>query len=147
MKETRTSETVAAGQSQSAKTKDALQAFLNLLVSGKQSEAKTLLGESSRWPDDPHSLGVRYALKGLLNSVSAKSAMNGTLTDPGKRNLLKETVRNRQKAMWSDEFDKGYFEVWKKALGLFDSGALGANGAHQSVVENPSEKKDHDETA
>ncbi|MBI2184162.1 MAG: hypothetical protein HYU39_04295 [Thaumarchaeota archaeon] len=147
MKENRAVETVAAEQIQEAKTKNTLQEVLSLLVSSKSSEAKTLIGESSRWSEDPRTQGIRYALKGLLNALTAKSAMGGALGDPGRRNSLRETMRNRQASVWSDEFDKGYFEVWTMALGLFDSGELGNNGSRQSVVEDPSEKKHHDEAA
>lgn len=119
---------------------------LLLISSGKPSEARALLADTSRWSDEARSYGRRLGLKGVLNSISHKSLPFGLSSEPDKVGSVRDIIRNRQTSIWGDEFDRGYFEVWLLILELFEKGGLGDNGGRQRVVEDPGKQIEDDKT-
>lgn len=118
---------------------------VRLLVNAKVSEAKAMVGDASRWSDDLRTHGRRLALKGLVNMLNHKGQTAAFSADEARTGMIREMARNRQTSVWSDEFDKGYFEAWLLVLGAFERLVQGNDGSRQRVEQDPGKKKNHDE--
>lgn len=121
-------------------TTEILEQCFSLIMEKKFQEAKELIVQSMGNTKSSRVRGTTSALEGLISVQSAKPP---TLPfDPNDTTKFRRMLSEKESSIWSDDFDKGYFSTWKKFVKFAsDKGLL----SQQSVVENPSEKENHDE--
>ena len=117
---------------------------LFFIIERKFHEAKTILDTSLRNSTSNRVLGASSALEGLIAMRSAKHPVlpfDALLDIPKVRKMLRE----RESSLWSDDFDRGYFAVWKRFLKV----ALerGLFGQDESIVKDPGKEEEHNVAA
>ena len=118
-------------------TAETIEQCFSLIIGKKFQDAKSLV-VNMRDTKSGRVLGIAFALDGLIAMQSAKPP---TLPFDPQRDLTKfrKVLNQRGSSVWSDEFDRGYFSMWKKFLKYATEHGLFAQG--QSVIQDPGKEE------
>lgn len=123
-------------------SKTVVETCLTLIIESKFSEAREMVLQTFENTTSERTRGARFAIEGIISKFSGKGDQS---LDLGHNAARLRTVINRKiSSVWSDDFDKGYFSVWKEFIKLLTKS--GHIGTQKSVVKNPRKEEQHDET-
>ncbi|NWG09653.1 MAG: hypothetical protein HXX80_05030 [Nitrososphaerales archaeon] len=86
-----------------------IKACIRLILEGKYPDVINLLKQNDKGSEI--SLGIRFAIEGIIDFASDRTK-EAYLHDPKNLGRLRHLFRDRLKSVWSDDFDKDYFETW-----------------------------------
>lgn len=111
---------------------------MGLILEKRFSEAKIIVIENFENTTSERTRGARSAFEGIVSRYSTREAPQ--LVSEEYFPNLKRTLNEKCKSVWSDDYDKGYFSVWKELLKIAPQTS---NILHKKerVIENPSEKE------
>ena len=79
-------------------------------------------------------IGSVFALEGIIAKYSPKNVnMNDSIDD---FKMMKKSINSKLSSVWIDDFEKGYFSVWK----VFTKNAI-EELDKEGIVGNPAEKE------
>ncbi len=111
---------------------------MGLILENRFSEAKIIVSENFENTTSERTRGARSAIEGIVSRYSTREA--GPLLSAEYFPKLKRTINEKCSSIWSDDYDKGYFSVWKELLKIAPQTSDILN-KKERVIENPGEKE------
>jgi len=111
---------------------------LGLILEKKFSEAKIIAIENFENTTSERTRGARSAFEGIVSRYSTREA--GPLVSDEYFPQLKRTINEKCSSIWSDDYDKGYFSVWKELLKIAPQ-TSDILSKKDRVIENPGEEE------
>tara|TARA_B100000749_G_C18303325_1_gene413571 strand:+ start:29 stop:421 length:393 start_codon:yes stop_codon:yes gene_type:complete len=75
------------------------------------SNAKLIIAEKFVNHSNEKTIGIKFALEGIISKHSGKNSMNKESSEYLK--LINKSIKEKLSAPLVDDFEKGYFSVWK----------------------------------
>jgi len=102
------------------------------------TKAKSLLNDMTI-PKNDKDLGKYIAVKGIISMLNNRNKVNGVVEDIAKMSRLRKILLKRTESIWSDEFEKGYFETWISFINYSKRYLSSYSSTEKSINQNPSE--------
>ena len=114
--------------------KEAINECVEKIIAKDFTKAKAIIAEHLKNSSNNKIIGSVFALEGFIAKYSPKNVdMNDSIED---FKMMKKSINSKLSSVWIDDFEKGYFSVWKvftkNAIEEFDK---------ESIVENPADKE------
>lgn len=119
----------------SSYTHDYFRKIFQLILDRKVTEAKEALKEQVL-SDNSEDKGMYMAAKGLISMIDKRQNNEELIEDIEKMLRLKKLLVKELDSIWSDDFDKGYYETWIKFINFSRRDSLAGN--KEGVEHNPS---------
>ena len=120
--------------------KEAINECIEKIIAKDFVRAKAIISEHLKNSTNDKIIGSTFALEGIIAKYSNK---NQNIVDSIEDfKVMKKGINSKLSSVWIDDFEKGYFSVWK----IFTKNAV-EELDKESIVDNPSEKEQSDETA
>jgi hypothetical protein len=110
------------------------------------TKAKSLLNDMTI-PKNNKDLGKYIAVKGIISMLNNRNKVNGIVQDIAKMSRLRKILLKRTESIWSDEFEKGYFETWISFINYSKRYLSNYSSTEKSINQNPSEQKKENEAS
>ena len=117
-------------------TDDYVKKIFRFLLDKDLSGAKNMLNENITINNDEER-GKHMALKGLVVLQENKKNEGNFFEEDEKMSRLKKLLVKHIASIWSDDFDKGYFETYVKFINFLKRNNLFKG--KESIDKNPSE--------
>ena len=119
----------------SSYTQDYLKKIFQLILDRNVKAAKEAL-KGRTVLDNSEDQGKYIATKGMISMIDKRKNNDGLIEDIEKMLRLKKLLVKQVGSVWSDDFDKGYYETWIKFINFSRRNSLA--GGKESVDKNPS---------
>lgn len=116
-------------------SKEAINECIYNIVNGNFIKAKSILAERLKKSSNTKIIGSAIALEGIIAKYSGKNTDIKNSIEDFK--IMKKGINEKLSAVWIDDFEKGFFSVWK----IFVKTAIENLDNKESVIENPAEKE------
>ncbi|MBH58822.1 MAG: hypothetical protein CMO19_00170 [Thaumarchaeota archaeon] len=121
-------------------SKESINECIEKIIAKDFTRAKAIISEHLKNSKNDKIIGSTFALEGIITKYSDKNLnIEDSLED---FKVMKKSINSKLSSVWIDDFEKGYFSVWK----IFTKNAV-EELDKESIVDNPSEKEQSDETA
>ena len=121
-------------------TKEAINECVKKIIAKDFTKAKVIIAEHLKNSSNNKIIGSVFALEGIIAKYSPKNVdMNDSIDD---FKMMKKSINSKLSSVWIDDFEKGYFSVWK----VFTKNAI-EELDKESIVENPAEKEQANEAS
>ena len=120
--------------------KEAINECIEKIIAKDFGKAKAIIAEHLKNSPNNKIIGSVFALEGIIAKYSPKNVdMNDSIED---FKMMKKSINSKLSSVWIDDFEKGYFSVWK----VFTKNAI-EELDKESIVENPAEKEQANEAS
>ena len=120
--------------------KEAINECVEKIIAKDFTKAKAIIAEHLKNSSNNKIIGSVFALEGIIAKYSPKNVnMNDSIDD---FKMMKKSINSKLSSVWIDDFEKGYFSVWK----VFTKNAI-EELDKESIVENPAEKEQANEAS
>ena len=120
--------------------KEAINECVEKIIAKDFTKAKAIIAEHLKNSSNNKIIGSVFALEGIIARYSPKNVdMNDSIDD---FKMMKKSINSKLSSVWIDDFEKGYFSVWK----VFTKNAI-EELDKESIVENPAEKEQANEAS
>ena len=120
--------------------KEAINECVEKIIAKDFTKAKVIIAEHLKNSSNNKIIGSVFALEGIIAKYSPKNVdMNDSIED---FKMMKKSINSKLSSVWIDDFEKGYFSVWK----VFTKNAI-EELDKESIVENPAEKEQANEAS
>ena len=121
-------------------TKEAINECVEKIIAKDFTKAKAIIAEHLKNSSNNKIIGSVFALEGIIAKYSPKNVdMNDSI---GDFKIMKKGINSKLSSVWIDDFEKGYFSVWK----VFTKNAI-EELDKEGIVHNPSEKEQTNEAS
>ena len=119
-------------------TKEAINECIEKIIAKDFTKAKVIIAEHLKNSPNNKIIGSVFALEGIIAKYSPKNVdMNDSIDD---FKMMKKSINSKLSSVWIDDFEKGYFSVWK----VFTKNAI-EKLDKEGIVDNPAEKEQANE--
>ena len=120
--------------------KEAINECVEKIIAKDFTKAKAIIAEHLKNSSNNKIIGSVFALEGIIAKYSPKNVnMNDSIDD---FKMMKKSINSKLSSVWIDDFEKGYFSVWK----VFTKNAI-EELDKESIVEDPAEKEQANEAS
>ena len=120
--------------------KEAINECVEKIIAKDFTKAKAIIAEHLKNSSNNKIIGSVFALEGIIAKYSPKNVnMNDSIDD---FKMMKKSINSKLSSVWIDDFEKGYFSVWK----VFTKNAI-EKLDKEGIVEDPAEKEQADEAS
>lgn len=120
--------------------KEAINECVEKIIAKDFTKAKAIIAEHLKNSSNNKIIGSVFALEGIIAKYSPKNVdMNDSIED---FKMMKKSINSKLSSVWIDDFEKGYFSVWK----VFTKNAI-ERLDKEGIVENPAEKEQANEAS
>ena len=120
--------------------KEAINECVEKIIAKDFIRAKAIISEHLKNSTNEKIVGSTFALEGIIAKYSNKNQNMADSIEDFK--VMKKSINSKLSSVWIDDFEKGYFSVWKvftkKAVEELDK---------ESIIDNPTEEEQADEAA
>jgi len=121
-------------------TKEAINECVEKIIAKDFTKAKVIIAEHLKNSPNNKIIGSVFALEGIIAKYSPKNVdMNNSIDD---FKMMKKSINSKLSSVWIDDFEKGYFSVWK----VFTKNAI-EKLDKEGIVDNPAEKEQANEAS
>ena len=121
-------------------TKEAINECVEKIIAKDFTKAKVIIAEHLKNSPNNKIIGSVFALEGIIAKYSPKNVdMNDSIDD---FKMMKKSINSKLSSVWIDDFEKGYFSVWK----VFTKNAI-EELDKEGIVDNPTEKEQANEAS
>ena len=121
-------------------TKEAINECVEKIIAKDFTKAKAIIAEHLKNSSNNKIIGSVFALEGIIAKYSPKNVdMNDSIDD---FKMMKKSINSKLSSVWIDDFEKGYFSVWK----VFTKNAI-EKLDKEGIVEDPAEKEQANEAS
>ena len=121
-------------------TKEAINECVEKIIAKDFTKAKAIIAEHLKNTSNNKIIGSVFALEGIIAKYSPKNVdMNDSIDD---FKMMKKSINSKLSSVWIDDFEKGYFSVWK----VFTKNAI-EKLDKEGIVEDPAEKEQANEAS
>ena len=121
-------------------TKEAINECIEKIIAKDFTKAKVIIAEYLKNSPNNKIIGSVFALEGIIAKYSPKNVdMNNSIDD---FKMMKKSINSKLSSVWIDDFEKGYFSVWK----VFTKNAI-EKLDKEGIVDNPAEKEQANEAS
>ena len=118
--------------------KEAINECIEKIIAKDFVRAKAIISEQLKNSTNDKIIGSTFALEGIIAKYSNK---NQNIVDSIEDfKVMKKSINSKLSSVWIDDFEKGYFSVWK----VFTKNAV-EELEKESIIDNPAEKEQTDE--
>ena len=119
--------------------KEAINECIEKIIAKDFVRAKAIISEHLKNSTNDKIIGSTFALEGIIAKYSNK---NQNIVDSIEDfKVMKKSINSKLSSVWIDDFEKGYFSVWK----VFTKNAV-EELEKESIIDNPA-KKEHTDDA
>ena len=120
--------------------KEAINECVEKIIAKDFTKAKAIIAEHLKNSSNNKIIGSVFALEGIIAKYSPKNVdMNDSIDD---FKMMKKSINSNLSSVWIDDFEKGYFSVWK----VFTKNAI-EELDKEGIVGNPAEKEQANEAS
>ncbi len=120
--------------------KEAINECIEKIIAKDFAKAKAIIAEHLKNSPNNKIIGSVFALEGIIAKYSPKNVdMNDSIDD---FKMMKKSINSKLSSVWIDDFEKGYFSVWK----VFTKNAI-EKLDKEGIVGNPAEKEQANEAS
>jgi|TARA_B110000014_G_scaffold261553_1_gene253507 hypothetical protein len=120
--------------------KEAINECVEKIIAKDFTKAKAIIAEHLKNSSNNKIIGSVFALEGIIAKYSPKNVnMNDSIDD---FKMMKKSINSKLSSVWIDDFEKGYFSVWK----VFTKNAI-EKLDKEGIVEDPAEKEQANEAS
>ena len=120
--------------------KEAINECVEKIIAKDFTKAKAIIAEHLKNSSNNKIIGSVFALEGIIAKYSPKNVdMNDSIED---FKMMKKSINSKLSSVWIDDFEKGYFSVWK----VFTKNAI-EELDKEGIVGNPAEKEQTNEAS
>ena len=120
--------------------KEAINECIEKIIAKDFVRAKAIISEQLKNSTNDKIIGSTFALEGIIAKYSNK---NQNIVDSIEDfKVMKKSINSKLSSVWIDDFEKGYFSVWK----VFTKNAV-EELEKESIINNPAKKEQTDEAA
>ena len=120
--------------------KEAINECVEKIIAKDFTKAKAIIAEHLKNSSNNKIIGSVFALEGIIAKYSPKNVdMNDSIED---FKMMKKSINSKLSSVWIDDFEKGYFSVWK----VFTKNAI-EKLDKEGIVEDPAEKEQANEAS
>ena len=120
--------------------KEAINECVEKIIAKDFTKAKVIIAEHLKNSSNNKIIGSVFALEGIIAKYSPKNVdMNDSIED---FKMMKKSINSKLSSVWIDDFEKGYFSVWK----VFTKNAI-EELDKEGIVGNPAEKEQANEAS
>ena len=120
--------------------KEAINECVERIIAKDFSGAKTIIAKHLKNSSNNKIIGSTFALEGIITKYSDKNIKMIDSIEDFK--IMKKSINAKLSSVWIDDFEKGYFSVWK----VFTKNAIEGLDK-ESIVHDPAKEKQTDEAA
>ena len=121
-------------------SKEAINECVEKIIAKDFTKAKAIIAEHLKNSSNNKIIGSVFALEGIIAKYSPKNVnMNDSIDD---FKMMKKSINSKLSSVWIDDFEKGYFSVWK----VFTKNAI-EKLDKEGIVEDPAEKEQANEAS
>ena len=118
--------------------KEAINECIEKIIAKDFVRAKAIISEQLKNSTNDKIIGSTFALEGIIAKYSNK---NQNIVDSIEDfKVMKKSINSKLSSVWIDDFEKGYFSVWK----VFTKNAV-EELEKESIINNPAKKEQTDE--
>lgn len=118
--------------------KEAINECIEKIIAKDFVRAKAIISEHLKNSTNDKIIGSTFALEGIIAKYSNK---NQNIVDSIEDfKVMKKSINSKLSSVWIDDFEKGYFSVWK----VFTKNAV-EKLEKESIINNPAKKEQTDE--
>ena len=118
--------------------KEAINECVEKIIAKDFIRAKAIISEHLKNSTNDKIVGSTFALEGIIAKYSNKNQnMDDSIED---FKVMKKSINSKLSSVWIDDFEKGYFSVWK----VFTKNAV-EELEKESIINNPAKKEQTDE--
>ena len=118
--------------------KEAINECVEKIIAKDFVRAKAIISEQLKNSTNDKIIGSTFALEGIIAKYSNK---NQNIVDSIEDfKVMKKSINSKLSSVWIDDFEKGYFSVWK----VFTKNAV-EELEKESIIDNPAKKEQTDE--
>jgi len=118
--------------------KEAINECIEKIIAKDFVRAKAIISERLKNSTNDKIIGSTFALEGIIAKYSNK---NQNIVDSIEDfKVMKKSINSKLSSVWIDDFEKGYFSVWK----VFTKNAV-EELEKESIIDNPAKKEQTDE--
>lgn len=118
--------------------KEAINECIEKIIAKDFVRAKAIISEQLKNSTNDKIIGSTFALEGIIAKYSNK---NQNIVDSIEDfKVMKKSINSKLSSVWIDDFEKGYFSVWK----VFTKNAV-EELEKESIIDNPAKKEQTDE--
>ena len=118
--------------------KEAINECIEKIIAKDFVRAKAIISERLKNSTNDKIIGSTFALEGIIAKYSNK---NQNIVDSIEDfKVMKKGINSKLSSVWIDDFEKGYFSVWK----VFTKNAV-EELEKESIIDNPAKKEQTDE--
>ena len=118
--------------------KEAINECIEKIIAKDFVRAKAIISEQLKNSTNDKIIGSTFALEGIIAKYSNK---NQNIVDSIEDfKVMKKSINSKLSSVWIDDFEKGYFSVWK----VFTKNAV-EELEQESIIDNPAKKEQTDE--
>ena len=118
--------------------KEAINECIEKIIAKDFVRAKAIISEHLKNSTNEKIIGSTFALEGIIAKYSNK---NQNIVDSIEDfKVMKKSINSKLSSVWIDDFEKGYFSVWK----VFTKNAV-EKLEKESIINNPAKKEQTDE--
>ena len=118
--------------------KEAINECIEKIIAKDFVRAKAIISEQLKNSTNDKIIGSTFALEGIIAKYSNK---NQNIVDSIEDfKVMKKSINSKLSSGWIDDFEKGYFSVWK----VFTKNAV-EELEKESIIDNPAKKEQTDE--
>ena len=118
--------------------KEAINECIEKIIAKDFVLAKAIISEHLKNSTNDKIIGSTFALEGIIAKYSNK---NQNIVDSIEDfKVMKKSINSKLSSVWIDDFEKGYFSVWK----VFTKNAV-EKLEKESIINNPAKKEQTDE--
>ena len=118
--------------------KEAINECIEKIIAKDFIRAKAIISEHLKNSTNDKIIGSTFALEGIIAKYSNK---NQNIVDSIEDfKVMKKGINSKLSSVWIDDFEKGYFSVWK----VFTKNAV-EKLEKESIINNPAKKEQTDE--
>ncbi|MCH2396792.1 MAG: hypothetical protein MK227_01105 [Nitrososphaerales archaeon] len=118
--------------------KEAINECIEKIIAKDFVRAKAIISEHLKNSTNDKIIGSTFALEGIIAKYSNK---NQNIVDSIEDfKVMKKSINSKLSSVWIDDFEKGYFSVWK----VFTKNAV-EELEKESIIDNPAKKEQTDE--
>ena len=118
--------------------KEAINECIEKIIAKDFIRAKAIISEHLKNSTNDKIIGSTFALEGIIAKYSNK---NQNIVDSIEDfKVMKKSINSKLSSVWIDDFEKGYFSVWK----VFTKNAV-EKLEKESIINNPAKKEQTDE--
>ena len=118
--------------------KEAINECIEKIIAKDFVRAKAIISEHLKNSTNDKIIGSTFALEGIIAKYSNK---NQNIVDSIEDfKVMKKSINSKLSSVWIDDFEKGYFSVWK----VFTKNAV-EELEKESIIDNPAKNEQTDE--